>query len=271
MESTVFDDAARQHGVKLTKIEVPRIAGPDEVSATKLRKAVASGDLESAERLLAKGTSEETKKLIFDEIKQSAKPQKSAKPKKDSKPKKDAKVAFGEQEFNAKTATSAQSLQKLMSNFELQPDGEYKYRSSITGRYEQNFDQNGIPTGDRSFPLKTTGDKKGILDYLTKYSERDDLNVAKITKAMHIEGNGYDPSIKRNAPSYYSSFLNSDQAAKIRADFDDEISGGYKCHDGWSLEDASDELKNDRDVVLAAVIIDSRNLRFASEKMKNER
>jgi TP901 family phage tail tape measure protein len=74
MQNDVFDEAAKKYGINLEKVEVPRVLDEKNVSATKLREAVAAGNMEEASRLIANGTSEETKKLIFDEIKQNYKP-----------------------------------------------------------------------------------------------------------------------------------------------------------------------------------------------------
>ena len=40
---------------------------------------------------------------------------------------------------------------------------------------------------------------------------------------------------------------------------------------GFSLEYASDELKNDREIVLEAIKNDSWNLQFASERLQNDK
>ena len=71
MERDVFDKAAEKYGIALEKVEVPRT---NNVSATRLREAVAAGDIETAESLLAKGTSEATKKSIIEDIKKNYKP-----------------------------------------------------------------------------------------------------------------------------------------------------------------------------------------------------
>jgi hypothetical protein len=71
MESDVFYKAAEKYGITLEKVEVPRT---NNVSATRLREAVAAGDIETAESLLAKGTSEATKKSIIEDIKKNYKP-----------------------------------------------------------------------------------------------------------------------------------------------------------------------------------------------------
>jgi hypothetical protein len=71
MERDVFDKAAEKYGIALEKVEVPRT---NNVSATRLREAVAAGDIETAESLLAKGTSEATKKSIIEDIKNNYKP-----------------------------------------------------------------------------------------------------------------------------------------------------------------------------------------------------
>jgi TP901 family phage tail tape measure protein len=76
-DSGVYDEAAKKSGIKLQKIILPRIMDENNVSATKLRDAVAAGDLETAEKLIAKGTPPELKKIIFDEIKQNYVPPKS--------------------------------------------------------------------------------------------------------------------------------------------------------------------------------------------------
>ena len=80
MQNDVFDLAAKKYGLNLEKIEVLRTLDEKNVSSTKIREAIVTGNIEEAERLIAKGTSEETKKLIFDEIKANYKP---AKPKKE--------------------------------------------------------------------------------------------------------------------------------------------------------------------------------------------
>ena len=38
--------------------------------------------------------------------------------------------------------------------------------------------------------------------------------------------------------------------------------------DGWTLEHASDELKNDREIVLEAIKSDGHALRYASDELK---
>ena len=76
-DSGVYDEAAKKSGIKLQKIILPRIMDEKGVSATRLRDAVAAGDLETAEKLIAKGTPPELKKIIFDEIKQNYVPPKS--------------------------------------------------------------------------------------------------------------------------------------------------------------------------------------------------
>jgi TP901 family phage tail tape measure protein len=130
------------------------------------------------------------------------------------------KVTFDGQEFNAKSAKTAASVQTLLSNFELQPNGEYKYKNPKTGTYEQNFDKNGISTGDRLFPLKTKGNKKGILDYLQKYSQRGSLDIGQIEKGMHVGSGGYDPKVSRNAPSSIKTLNKKVKELKI---FEPEI------------------------------------------------
>jgi hypothetical protein len=105
MESAVFDQAAEKHGITLQKVEVPRKPGSqDDVSATKLREAVESGDLKTARKLLAKGTSAATKKLIIDEIKDHYKTEKS-------------KVKLFDREYNARTPDGADGLRKLIKQF----------------------------------------------------------------------------------------------------------------------------------------------------------
>jgi TP901 family phage tail tape measure protein len=76
-DSGVYDEAAKKSGIKLQKIILPRIMDEKGVSATRLRDAVAAGDLETAEKLIAKGTPPELRKIIFDEIKQNYVPPKS--------------------------------------------------------------------------------------------------------------------------------------------------------------------------------------------------
>ena len=105
MESAVFDQAAEKHGITLQKVEVPRKPGSqDDVSATKLREAVESGDLKTARKLLAKGTSAATKKLIIDEIKDHYKTEKS-------------KVTLFGDEYNTQSAQGKKGLLELVDQF----------------------------------------------------------------------------------------------------------------------------------------------------------
>ena len=71
MQDAIFDEAAAKYGINLEKIEVQRL--DDDVSATKLRNAIVDGDMETANKLIASGTTQETKDLIFNEIKKNYK------------------------------------------------------------------------------------------------------------------------------------------------------------------------------------------------------
>jgi TP901 family phage tail tape measure protein len=66
MATKVFDEAAKASGIKLIKKEIPR--GPDGVSGTETRLAVASEDRTKFGQLIATRASESTKNQVFKEI-----------------------------------------------------------------------------------------------------------------------------------------------------------------------------------------------------------
>ena len=161
MESTVFDLAAEKHGITLEKVEVPRVPGSeDDVSATKLRKAVEDGDLKAARKLLAKGTSAATKKLIIDEIKEHYKTEKS-------------KVTLFDREYNARTPDGADGLRKLIDKF-------------VPGEKADTYVFTDPKTGEQT----TLSREKIIKAFDQKSQPGQKFNASSIQKRLVI-GTGY--------------------------------------------------------------------------------
>ena len=66
MDSSVFDLAAEQYGINLQKVGIPR--DPDSPSGTKTRLAISNNDVEAYKQLIASGATDETKSLVFDQM-----------------------------------------------------------------------------------------------------------------------------------------------------------------------------------------------------------
>jgi hypothetical protein len=157
MESAVFDLAAEKHGITLEKVEVPRVPGSeDDVSATKLRKAVEDGDLKTARKLLAKGTSTATKKLIIDEIKEHYKTEKN-------------KVTLFGDEYNTKGGQGKKGLLELVDQFvPTDKKDTYVFTDPKTG-------------------TETTLTREKIVKALKKRSgPGQDFNASTVQKALRI-------------------------------------------------------------------------------------
>jgi len=171
MESTVFDLAAEKHGITLQKVEVPRVPGStDDVSATKLREAVESGDLKTARKLLAKGTSAATKKLVIDEIKEHYKTEKS-------------KVTLFDREYNARTPDGADGLRKLIDKF-------------VPGEKANTYVFTDPKTGEQT----TLSREKIIKAFDQKSQPGQKFNASSIQKRLVI-GTGYRGSGVTSAKS----------------------------------------------------------------------
>ena len=169
MESTVFDLAAEKHGITLQKVEVPRKPGSqDDVSATKLREAVESGDLKTARKLLAKGTSAATKKLIIDEIKDHYKTEKS-------------KVTLFDREYNAKTPGGAEGVKDLIKQF-------------VPGEKADTY----VFTDPKTKEQTTLTREKIIKAFDKRSQPGDDFTSTRIQKALNI-GTGVHGAGKSSA------------------------------------------------------------------------
>ena len=71
MSSRVFDEAAAKYGITLVKKEIPR--GPNDVSGTETRIAIAKNDKAKFDELIASRASDPTKNQVFKEIAQNIK------------------------------------------------------------------------------------------------------------------------------------------------------------------------------------------------------
>ena len=119
MASDVWERAALDHGITLEKVEIPRTN--ESVSATKLRQAVLSGDMETANSLIAQRTSSRTRNAIFSDISGAN------------------AIKFNGDRLNAKSATVARNLQNFLDN-ELIYDKKTKTYSYVdpAGKYNRN-------------------------------------------------------------------------------------------------------------------------------------
>ena len=66
MSSTVFDLAAEKFGITLQKVGIPR--DPSSPSGTQTRLAISNNDIETYKQLIASGATDETKTIVFDQM-----------------------------------------------------------------------------------------------------------------------------------------------------------------------------------------------------------
>ena len=176
MDSAVWQEAALKHGITLEKAEIPRTN--ESVSATKLRQAVLSGDMETANSLIAQRTSSRTRNAIFSDISGAN------------------AVKFNGDRFNAKSATTARNLQNFLDN-ELVYDKKTKTYSYTdpAGKYSRN----DITREEISKVLKDR--------YLKDPYGKGKLNVSEIKEKLKLSSSAEKGSSKgTSAKGSFSKF-----------------------------------------------------------------
>ena len=179
----VFDEAAKKYGIRLEKIEVPRVTGSKEdVSATRLRKALVDGDMETANRLLARGTSEKTKKLLFSQLAPSPK-----------------SFTYNGKEYTSKSPKGAQSIKNFLSGLIPNPDGTFTH-----------LDEKNV------LDSKTNLTKEKISAVLDKRQQENDLSWKKIQKSLGLGQYQYSGrSVGSSRPTEFEPVM--EQAKKQNA------------------------------------------------------
>jgi hypothetical protein len=143
MAAGVFDHAAVKHGVKLTKIAIPR--EPGSPSGTETRLAISNNDTRRYQELIASGATQSTKDQVFKEMKAAMEI---------------PKLAMGGLVVNGKIADPIELAKSRMKNND---PSKKKDQLSYTYRLMKNIETNGPMHAIEA--KDTTGQTRGDLKW----------------------------------------------------------------------------------------------------------